>query len=71
MTGAKPAPLIAAIVVDAIVLIGFFAYRIRTDLVVIAAFIAFAVLVAGGETLYMRRFSDTDGTMKDHEDAMP
>jgi len=69
-TGAKPAPLIAAIVVDAIVFIGFFAYRVRTDPVVIAAFIAFAVLVAGGETLYMRRFSDADGTMKDHEDAM-
>jgi amino acid transporter len=70
-TGAKPAPLIAAIVVDAIVFAGFFAYRIRTDLVVIAAFVAFALLVAGGETLYMRRFSDADGTMKDHEDTMP
>jgi amino acid transporter len=70
-TGAKPAPLIAAIVVDAIVFVGFFAYRIRTDLVVIVAFVAFAVLVAGGETLYMRRFSDADGTMNDNEEAMP
>ena len=69
-TGAKPAPLIAAIVVDAIVFTGFFIYRIRTDWVVIASFVAFAVLVAGGETLYMRRFSDADGTMNDHEEAM-
>jgi amino acid transporter len=69
-TGAKPAPLVAAIVVDAVVFTGFFVYRIRTDWVVIASFLAFAVLVAGGETLYMRRFSDADGTMKDHQEAM-
>lgn len=62
-TGAKAAPLIAAIAVDTIVFVGFFAYRIRTDWIVIASFIAFAVLVAGGETLYMRRFSDADGSM--------
>jgi amino acid transporter len=68
-TGARPAPLVAAIVVDAIVFAGFFVYRIRTDLVVIASFVGFAVVVAGGETLYMRRFSDADGTMKDHEEA--
>jgi len=66
-TGAKPAPLVAAIVVDAVVFAGFFVYRIRTDLVVIASFVVFAVLVAGGETLYMRRYSDADGTMKDDE----
>ncbi len=69
-TGAKPAPLIAAIVVDAVVFTGFFVYRIRTDWVVIAAFIAFAALVAGGETLYMRRYSDADGTMESHQEAM-
>ncbi|MGB3735737.1 MAG: APC family permease [Ilumatobacter sp.] len=69
-TGAKPAPLIAAIGVDAIVFTGFFIYRIRTDWVVIAAFAAFAVLVAGGETIYMRRYSDADGSMDDHEEAM-
>lgn len=67
-TGAKPAPLVAAIVVDAIVFAGFFVYRIRTDLVVIASFVAFAVLVAGGETLYMRRYSNADETMeRDHD----
>ncbi len=54
-TGAKPALLVTAIVVDAVVFTGFFAYRIRTDLMVIAAFVGFAVVVAGGETLYMRR----------------
>jgi amino acid transporter len=69
-TGARPTPLIAAIVVDAIVFGGFFIYRIRTDWIVIASFAAFAVVVAGGETLYMRRFSDADGTMDDHEKAM-
>jgi amino acid transporter len=68
-TGAKPAPLIAAIVVDAVVFAGFFVYRIRTDWIVIASFLAFAVLVAGGETLYMRRFSDASETMDDHEPA--
>ena len=64
-TGAKAAPLVAAIVVDAVVFAGFFVYRIRTDLVVIASFVAFAVLVVGGETLYMRRFSDADTSMRD------
>jgi hypothetical protein len=50
-------------VVDAVVFAGFLVYRIRTDLVVIASFVVFAVVVAGGETLYMRRYSDADGTM--------
>lgn len=49
-----------AIVVDAIVFVGFFVYRIRADLVVVAAFVGFALLVAGGETVYMRRFSDAE-----------
>lgn len=62
-TGAKPAPLVAAIVVDAVVFAGFFVYRIRTDWIVIASFAAFAALVVGGETLYMRRFSEADGSM--------
>ena len=69
-TGAKPAPLVAAIIVDTVVFVGFFVYRIRTDWIVIASFVAFAVLVGGGETIYMRRFSDADGTMKDHEESM-
>ena len=69
-TGAKPAPLVAAIIVDTVVFVGFFVYRIRTDWIVIAAFVTFAVLVGGGETIYMRRFSDADGTMKDHEESM-
>jgi hypothetical protein len=43
---------LTAIVVDAVV---FSSYRIRTDLVVIAWFVGFAVGVACGETLYMRR----------------
>ena len=64
-TGAKVAPLVAAIVVDALVFAGFFVYRIRTDLVVIVAFTVFAVLVSGGETIYMRRFSHADTTTKD------
>lgn len=54
-TGAKPAPLVAAIVVDAIVFAGFFGYRIRTDLVVIASFVVFAVLVAVHAPLQRRR----------------
>lgn len=37
---------------------GFFVYRDRTDMVVIAAFAAFAVVVAGDEHLYMTRSSD-------------
>lgn len=61
-TGARSGPLVAAIVLDAIVFVGFFAYRIRTDLVVIAAFGAFAILVAGGEYLYMTRISDGSGS---------
>lgn len=72
-TGAKAAPLVAALVVDAVAFAGFLAYRIRTDWVVVASFVAFAVLVAGGETLYMRRYSDADAdtTMSDnHEEAM-
>jgi len=69
-TGAKAAPLVAAVIVDVVVFAGFFVYRIRTDWVVIAAFVAFAVIVGGGETLYMRRYSDADGTMnRDHEEA--
>ncbi|WP_420452855.1 APC family permease [Ilumatobacter sp.] len=61
-TGAHAAPLVAAIVVDVVVFAGFFVYRIRTDVVVIASFAAFAVLVGGGETLYMRRFGDATRT---------
>ncbi|MEZ5256913.1 MAG: hypothetical protein R2705_08485 [Ilumatobacteraceae bacterium] len=61
------APLVAAIVVDAVVFAGFFVYRVRTDLLVIAAFLVFAVVVAGGETLYMRRFSSTDGSIEEDD----
>ncbi len=61
-TGARPGPLVAAIVLDAIVFAGFFAYRVRTDLVVIAAFAAFAVVVAGGEYVYMTRVSSDSGS---------
>ncbi|MEZ5216438.1 MAG: APC family permease [Ilumatobacteraceae bacterium] len=66
-TGARSAPLVAAIVVDAVVFAGFFVYRVRTDLLVIAAFLVFAVVVAGGETLYMRRFSSTDGSIEEDD----
>ena len=37
---------------------------------VIASFTVFAVRVDCGETLYMRRSSDADGTMNDHQEAM-
>lgn len=56
--------------VDAVVFAGFFVYRIRTDWVVIASFIVFAVMVVGAETFYMRRFSDAEGTMNDHQETM-
>lgn len=57
-TGARAGLLVTAIVVDVALLLGLFVYRLRTDPVVIGAFVAFAVLVGGGEALYMRRFSD-------------
>ncbi len=68
--GAKHLLLVAAIVVDAVVFAGFFIYRIRTDRAVIASFIAFAVLIAGGETLYTRHSSDAHGTLNEQEEAM-
>jgi amino acid transporter len=61
-TGARPAPLVAAIGIDAIVFVGFFVHQVRTDLLVIAAFVVFATLVGGGETLGMRRFSGAEAT---------
>lgn len=54
-TGARPTPLLIAVGLDASLLIGFLAYRATTDLVVVVAFAVFAVLVGGGEWLYMRR----------------
>lgn len=66
-TGANPALLVAAIVVDAVVFTGFFVYRIRTDWVVIAAFVVFAIIVAGGETWYLRRSSEDDGGAGDRD----
>lgn len=74
-TGARAVPLVAAIVVDpvvfAVVFAVVFVYRIRTDLVVIASFLAFTVLVAGAETLDARRSHDTDTADQDapHDDA--
>ena len=67
-TGARASLLIAAIVVDAVVFTGFFVYRVRTDLVVIAAFVGFAILVAGGETLAVRRYGPSSGDDSANDD---
>ncbi len=56
-TDARTAPLIAAVVLDAIVLGGLISYQAVNDPSTIVVFVVFAVLVAGGETIYMRRFS--------------
>lgn len=72
-TGAHAGYLIAAIVVDAVVFLGLFVHRIRTDLVVVAAFVAFAVLVGSGETWYVRRSrpDDAHGDDPDQEHDGP
>ena len=57
-TGARAAPLLMAVGLDGALLVGFLAYRATTDLLVVGAFGVFAVLVGGGEWLYMRRSSD-------------
>ncbi len=54
-TGARSAPLVAAIMLDAVVFVGFAVYTVRTDLLVIGAFVVFSLLVAVGETYYTRR----------------
>ncbi len=54
-TGARSGPLAAAIVLDVVVFVGFAAYTVRTDLLVISAFVVFSLVVAVGETYYMRR----------------
>lgn len=54
-TGARTGPLVAAIAMDAAVFAGLFVYKARTDLVVVAAFLAFALTVAVGEHLHMRK----------------
>ncbi len=56
-TDARTAPLVAAVVLDAIVLAGLVSYQAIHDPLVIAAFTIFAVIVAGGEALYMRKFN--------------
>jgi len=56
-TGARAGPLLAAVAFDAIVLGGLVAYQLMNDGFVVVAFAVFAVVVAGGETFYMRRFS--------------
>jgi amino acid transporter len=60
-TGARSLPLLAAVALDAVILTGFLAFRMRTDWIVVAAFAVFAVMVAGGEFLYMTRFGDSSG----------
>lgn len=59
-TGARPSLLLAAVGLDAALLVGFLAYRATTDLLVVAAFAVFAVLVGGGEWYYMTRVRDDD-----------
>ena len=66
-TGAKAPLLVAAIVVDVVVFAGFFVYRIRTDLVVIVSFLAFASIVAGAETYYLRRSRPDDTSSTTHD----
>lgn len=57
-TGARVAPLVAAIAMDMVVFAGLFAYKARTDLLVVVAFLAFSAVVAIGEYIYMRRIGD-------------
>ncbi len=59
-TGARAASLVAAVVLDAVVLAGLVSYQAVNDPLVLVAFALFAVIVAGGETIYMRRFSDAE-----------
>ena len=66
-TGARGGLVLAAVAVDALVLIGFFVYQLQTDLLVVGAFAAFALVVGGGETLYLRRWSDA-GDREDDQD---
>ncbi len=64
-TGARRWPLVAALALDAAVLGGLVAYQGLNDPVVIVAFAVFAVLVAGGETTYMRRYSGAGSQSSD------
>ncbi len=57
-TGARADVLIAAIAMDVVVLAGFAWFLLMTDLLVAGAFVVFALVVVGGEWLYMRRYSD-------------
>lgn len=60
-TGARAAPLLLGVGMDGVLLVGFLAYRATTDLLVVASFAVFAVLVSAGEWIYMRRLRD-DGS---------
>lgn len=68
-TGARPTPLLAAVAFDAVVLTGLVSYQALNDPLVIGAFVAFAFIVAGGETVYMRRFSDAEAGEADSADT--
>ena len=48
-TGARPTPLLVAVGLDAVVLVGLLRLPGDNDSLVVAAFAVFAVLVAGGE----------------------
>ncbi|MCD9625670.1 APC family permease [Rhabdothermincola salaria] len=61
-TGARGSLLLAAVGLDAVVLAGLVGFQIMNDPLVVGAFVVFAVLVGGGETVYMRRYSDATET---------
>lgn len=63
-TGARRAPLIAAIAMDVVVFAGLFTYKARTDLLVVGAFVTFSALVAAGEYVYMRRSGSAAGKVR-------
>ena len=72
VSGADPDQLqadLAAVAFDAVVLTGLVSYQALNDPLVIGAFVAFAFIVAGGETVYMRRFSDAEAGEADSADT--
>jgi amino acid transporter len=58
-TGASRPMLVAAIALDAALLVGFLAYQVADDLLVVGAFGVFALVVVAGETLVVRSTAET------------
>ncbi len=64
-TGARPVPLLGAVALDAVLLVGFLAYRVSTDALVVGAFAVFATVVGGGEWFYMQRSGESSEAAKE------